>query len=65
MVANAHELKNHSRYRKIILKPDLTVKERVVQKELWQKLQDRMSNQPGKKWARKGDSIVEVIDIRD
>ena len=65
IVANAHKLKNQSRYRKIFLKPDLTVKERAVQKELWQKLKDRISSQPDKKWARKGDSIVEVIDNRE
>ena len=62
IVANAHKLKNHSRYRNIFLKPDLTVKERIVQKELWQKLKDSISNQPDKRWARRGDSIVEVFE---
>ena len=64
-IANSYKLKNHPRLHKVFIKPDLTIKERVIQKELWQELKNKISSEPHKRWVRKGDSIVESSSNKD
>lgn len=61
IVANAHRLKNHPRYSKVYLKPDLTHEERTLQRDLWAELKTKISEEPHKRWIRKGNAVIENI----
>ena len=60
IVANAHKLINHSKFNKVYLKPDLSQEERKIQRELWTELKRKISQEPHKRWTRKGNAVVEI-----
>ena len=49
ILANAHKLKNNGKYNKVYLKPDLSLKERKLQNELWLESKNNVSGGPNKK----------------
>ena len=51
IISNAYKLKNIPRYHKVYLKPDLTIKERDLRKELRTDLDKMISEEPNKKWG--------------
>ena len=49
ILTNAHKLRKVHKFQKIYLKPDLTVKERSLKRELWLELKNKRSTDPDKR----------------
>ena len=60
LVARAYRLRANPRFASIYIKSD----ERTVQKELWQELKKKISEQPEKRWKIRNNGVVENIQLQ-
>ena len=58
LVARAYRLRANPRFASMYIKSDLTYDERTVQKELWQELKRKISEQPEKRWKIRNSEVV-------
>ena len=58
-VASAHRLRASPQFKNIYIKPDLTFKERSLQKELRLELFNKIREQPEKRWKIRNNLVID------